>query len=115
MPPMSNMNQPSGPYPGANHFPASASRFRSPRPREAITPQERDRRQREDCCYRCGQKGHFAFNCPLGRNQDVKPKIRAAVADMTPEERAELKAQLEQVEDSTITEDFQDAQQQLWH
>ena len=81
------------------------------RPREAIAPQERDRRQREDRCYRCGQKRHFAFNCPLGRNQDVKPKICTAVADMLPEERAELKAQLDQVEDSTITEDFQDAQQ----
>ena len=111
MPYTPNTNRPSGPYPGTSRFPISTSHFHSPRPREVITPQERDRRQREDHCYRCGQKGHFAFKCPLGQNQDIKPKICAAVADMSPEERAKLKAQLEQVEDSTITEDFQDAQQ----
>ena len=111
MPYTPNTNRSSGPYPGTNRFPTSANRFRSPRPREAITPQERDRRQREDRCYWCGQKGHFAPNCPLGRNQDVKPKICTAVADMSPKERVELEAQLEQVEDSTITEDFQDTQQ----
>ena len=48
-------------------------------------------------------------NCPL-QNQDAKTKIHTTVMEMTPEERAELRAQVGQVE-NPITEDFPEARQ----
>ena len=80
----------------------------TPKPRGSLSQEERDKRRKEGACYRCGQKGHLFFNCPL-KNQDIKPKMRVAVLEMTPEERAELRAQLDQADNPS--QDFQDAQQ----
>ena len=84
------------------------SRSFTPKPRGSLSQEERDKRRKEGACYRCGQKGHLFFNCPL-KNQDIKPKMRVAVLEMTPEERAELRAQLDQAD--SPPQDFQDAQQ----
>ena len=84
------------------------SRSFTPKPRGSLSQEERDKRRKEGACYRCSQKGHLFFNCPL-KNQDIKPKMRVAVLEMTPEERAELRAQLDQADNPS--QDFQDTQQ----
>ena len=38
--------------------------------RRKVSDKERERRKVDKACYRCGDKGHFAYQCPGGkRNQ----------------------------------------------
>ena len=65
----------------------------TPKPWGPPSPEGRDKRGREGLCFGCGQKGHISPNCPL-KCQDIKPKMRVTVLEMTPEERAWLRPSL---------------------
>jgi hypothetical protein len=63
--------------------------------------------RREGRCFKCGQLGHRAFECPdrLGGKQDVRQVV---VAEMTAEEKADLLGQIRQDKD---LKDFVSAQE----
>ena len=63
------------------------------KPKGFVSPEERERRRKEGLCYRCGQKGHIAPNCPI-RNQDVKPKVKNTTLEATPDEKGDFGANI---------------------
>ena len=56
------------------------------KPKGFVSPEERERQRKEGLCYRCGQKGHIAPNCPI-KNQDIKPKVKNTTLEAPPDEK----------------------------
>ena len=81
-----------GPNPpqNANKAPGNPS---GAKPKGFVSPEERERRRKEGLCYRCGQKGHIAPNCPI-RNQDIKPKVKNTTLEAPPDEKGDSGANI---------------------
>ena len=63
------------------------------KPKGFVSPEERERQRKEGLCYRCGQKGHIAPNCPI-RNQDIKPKVKNTTLEASPDEKGDSGANI---------------------
>ena len=81
-----------GPNPPQNANKAPGNPFGA-KPKGFVLPEERERRRKEGLCYRCGQKGHIATNCPI-RNQDIKPKVKNTTLEATPDEKGDSGANI---------------------